>query len=109
MPIIAGWAETNSGTVLTIPPNTSWIGCVNLSIRSATTAAMPFIDLVDAGGNVQPPAGSKILSVGISTQISAGQAVAPGIFIETGATSATLRLNFAGATAALGIANGYGS
>jgi hypothetical protein len=109
VPIISGSATTNLGTIITIPAHTSWIGSLHLAARIIPSSAMPFIEVFDAGGNVQPPSGTKLIAVALSAQVSADSGGVDPVYVETGATSAVLRVNFDTAAAATASANGFGA
>lgn len=109
MPIISGHIQANAGTIITIPANTSWIGSLAIAARTTPSAAVPYIEVFDAGANVQPPTGTKLLACALSNQITANNANISQVYVETGATSAVLRLQFDSATQAVGMASGYGA
>jgi hypothetical protein len=109
MPIISGHATTNGGTIITIPPETSWIGSLSMAARVVPSSSQPYVEVFDAGGNVQPPSGTRLMAVALSAQISASSSNISPVYVETGATSAVLRLQFDTATAVTATANGYGS
>jgi len=109
MQIISGHAQVNAATIITIPANTSWIGSLAIAARTVPSAAIPYIEVFDAGANVQPPSGTKLLACALSNQITANNTNTDQVYVETGATSAVLRIQFDTATAAVGMASGYGS
>lgn len=108
MPIISGHATANGATIITIPANTSWIGSLSIAARVTPSSAIPYIEVFSAGGT-QPPSGTRLLACALSAQISASNNSTDLVYVETGANSAVLRIQFDTASAVIACANGYGS
>lgn len=108
--ILNGTASTDGATILTLPANSTALVTISLSaaVTSASTSATPSVTLTGTGST--PATGATLASLAIRS--NAGQSLANSslvfnnIYIYSGSTTATLKLNFNSATAAVAVVNG---
>lgn len=109
--ILNGFASTDGGTILTIPANSTVILTISLSatVTTASISAMPTVTMTGTGG-CTPATGSTLAALSIRS--NAGQSLANSslvfnnLYIYSGTSTVTVKLNLGSATAAVAVANG---
>jgi hypothetical protein len=116
-----GTTTSNGGTLLTVPANSTWNGCITLSASLASgtgsasaASAAPSITVNGSGGNyadgdaitkLQLNTPAQLLGA-LSGTVCHGDVMIPKINVQAGANQITLILNTGGATAACGTSIG---
>lgn len=108
---LAGKSTSDSGTIINIPANSVWRGNVTIS-QLTNTAGTFYPDVTVQGSTADPATGSAVVSViGFGAVVGlvpmASTATIHDLIISSGASPATLQLNFHGCTSAVGTAAGY--
>ena len=102
-PILSGSVNVDQGVLITIPAGASWIGSVQLSCLSSGPA-IASITVEGGGDGVSPNVGTSVVACAV---FNAANGLIANAYVVAGNENATLRLNFNGATSAVGVANGY--
>lgn len=100
--------RTSTGTLLTIPANSTW--CGDLSISASVAALATGTPRITVNGSDVGPAGGTVvaqLSISGLATSTVPDSVTIGAIVVTGASSATLDFNTGGATSASATANGF--
>lgn len=109
--ILNGMASTDGATILTIPANATALLTINLSavVTAASVTATPSVTITGTGSPT-PATGATLAALAIRT--NAGQSLANStlvfnnIYVYSGTSTVTVKLNFGSATAAIAVING---
>jgi hypothetical protein len=109
--ILNGMVSTDGATILTIPANSTALFTISLSaaLTAANLSAAPSVTITGTGG-CTPATGATLAALAIRT--NAGQSLANStlvfnnLYIYSGTSTVTVKLNFNSASIAVAVVNG---
>lgn len=110
--VLNGYANTDGQTILTIPANTTVKVAIQIvASLNATKASAAATVTLTGTGSPSPATGATLAAVGLATSSgnpnAAAASVLPGIWIYSGTSTVTLKLNYGGMSYATAVVNGY--
>lgn len=109
--VLNGMANTDGGTLLVIPANTTTKVSISMSATMATASTTGTSTITITGtGSPSPATGATLAAITLQTNSGisalAESLVFPDIWLFSGTSTLTLKLNFGGVTRAVATVNG---